>query len=66
MFVYPHMRMDRMLNDTILNDSCLQTTYTKHMRNGWAMWPCCGPLASTSYLSKYSGPEKLMCLAAWL
>ena len=60
MFVYPHMRMDRM------NDSCLQTTYTKHMLNGWVMWPCCDPLASTPYHSEYSGPEKLMCLAAWL
>ena len=28
MFVYPHMRMDRMLNDTILNDSCLQKANT--------------------------------------
>ncbi len=60
MFVYPHMHMDRMLNGTILNDRCLQTTYTKRMLNGWVMWPCCDPLASTSYHSKCNGPEKLM------
>lgn len=58
MFVYPRTHMDHMLNDTILKDSCLQTTYTKPMLNdGW-----CDPVVTPSHrLSTIVNcPEELM------